>query len=178
MRSSLFRHFRLSADPCSFNRTSPSSHRWGRLLRSQMSVKNLSNSSLVTASPASWCRKVSPARSDGEPPHGVRAIAYDRHSAQDRQANSIPIQQDQVREWSAKNGVQIINEFIDAGKSGLDTEGRPVFTEMMEEWVKKRSDFDYFFCLDVSRWGRFQDIDLSAPSTVVTASRSSDENRG
>jgi DNA invertase Pin-like site-specific DNA recombinase len=33
---------------------------------------------------------------------------------------------------------------------------------MMEEWVKKRSDFDYVLCLDVSRWGRFQDIDLSA----------------
>ena len=28
----------------------------------------------------------------------VRAVAYYRHSAQDRQENSIPIQQDQVRE--------------------------------------------------------------------------------
>jgi hypothetical protein len=27
---------------------------------------------------------------------------------------------------------------------------------------KQRKDFDYIFCLDVSRWGRFQDIDLSA----------------
>jgi DNA invertase Pin-like site-specific DNA recombinase len=98
----------------------------------------------------------------GEPPLGVRAIAYYRHSAQDRQENSIPIQQDQVREWAAKNGVHIIHEFSDAGKSGLNAEGRPAFTEMMEEWVKKRADFDYVLCLDVSRWGRFQDIDLSA----------------
>ncbi len=29
-----------------------------------------------------------------------RAVAYYRHSAQDRQENSIPIQQDQVREWA------------------------------------------------------------------------------
>ena len=92
----------------------------------------------------------------------VRAIAYYRHSAQDRQENSIPIQRDQVREWAAKNGVEIIHEFADAGKSGLNAEGRPAFTEMMEEWVKKRGDFDYVLCLDVSRWGRFQDIDLSA----------------
>jgi DNA invertase Pin-like site-specific DNA recombinase len=89
----------------------------------------------------------------GEPPLGVRAIAYYRHSAQDRQENSIPIQQDQVREWTAKNGVHIIHEFADAGKSGINAEGRPGFTEMMEECVKKRSDFDYVLCLDVSRWG-------------------------
>lgn len=30
----------------------------------------------------------------------IRAVAYYRHSAQDRQENSIPIQQDQVREWA------------------------------------------------------------------------------
>jgi len=91
-----------------------------------------------------------------------RAVAYYRHSAQDRQENSIPIQRDQVREWAEKNSVEIIHEFADAGKSGLTSEGRPAFTEMMEQWVKKRSDFTYVLCLDVSRWGRFQDIDLSA----------------
>jgi DNA invertase Pin-like site-specific DNA recombinase len=92
----------------------------------------------------------------------VRAVAYYRHSAQDRQENSIPLQQEQVREWAEKNGVEIIKEFSDAGRSGLTAEGRPAFTEMMDEWVKIRKDFDYILCLDVSRWGRFQDIDLSA----------------
>jgi DNA invertase Pin-like site-specific DNA recombinase len=92
----------------------------------------------------------------------TRAVAYYRHSAQDRQENSIPIQRDQVREWATKNGVEIIHEFSDAGKSGLNAEGRPAFTEMMDEWVKVRNDFAYVLCLDVSRWGRFQDIDLSA----------------
>ncbi len=29
-------------------------------------------------------------------------------------------------------------------------------------WVAKRDDFTYILVLDVSRWGRFQDIDLSA----------------
>ena len=32
----------------------------------------------------------------------------------------------------------------------------------MENWGKKRNDFQYILCLDVSRWGRFQNIDLSA----------------
>ena len=97
---------------------------------------------------------------DGPPK--VRAVAYYRHSAQDRQENSIPIQRDQVREWADQHGVEIIHEFADAGKSGLNAEGRPAFTEMMDDWVKQKDDFEYVLCLDVSRWGRFQDIDLSA----------------
>jgi len=35
----------------------------------------------------------------------VRAVAYYRHSAQDRQENSIPIQRDQVCEWAEKHGI-------------------------------------------------------------------------
>ena len=61
-----------------------------------------------------------------------------------------------------KNGVEIIHEFADAGKSGLTAEDRPAFTELMEEWVKQQKDFTYILCLDVSRWGRFQDLDRSA----------------
>lgn len=99
---------------------------------------------------------------NGGGPPKVRAVAYYRHSAQDRQENSIPIQRDQVREWAEKHGVAIIHEFADAGKSGLNAEGRPAFNEMLNDWVTQRDDFEYVLCLDVSRWGRFQDIDLSA----------------
>ncbi len=63
--------------------------------------------------------------------------------------------------------VEIIREFCDAGRSGLNSEGRPAFTEMMDEWITKRYDFDYVLCLDVSRWGRFQDIDLSAQFSAI-----------
>ena len=91
-----------------------------------------------------------------------RAVAYYRHSAQDRQENSVPIQQEQVQQWASENGLEIIHEFADRGKSGLTAEGRDAFNDMMENWVKARHDFDFVLCLDVSRWGRFQDIDLSA----------------
>ena len=95
-------------------------------------------------------------------PAPVRAVAYYRHSAQDRQENSIPIQQEQVRQFAQEHGIQIIEEFADAGISGLNAEDRPAFTQMMDEWVKQRDDFQYVLCLDVSRWGRSQDIDRSA----------------
>lgn len=104
---------------------------------------------------------------DAHAPALIRAIAYYRHSAQDRQENSIPIQQDQVRAWAKQHGVEIIREFCDAGRSGLNSEGRPAFTEMMDEWIAKRHDFEYVLCLDVSRWGRFQDIDLSAQFSAI-----------
>jgi len=96
-----------------------------------------------------------------------KAVAYYRHSAQDRQENSIPLQQEQVREWATAHGIEIIREFADHGKSGLDAEGRPAFNEMMADWVETRRDFEYILCLDVSRWGRFQDIDLSAQYSAV-----------
>jgi DNA invertase Pin-like site-specific DNA recombinase len=96
-----------------------------------------------------------------------RAVAYYRHSAQDRQENSIPIQREQVRQWAERHGVDIIHEFEDAGKSGLNAEGRLGFTTMMNDWVRQRKDFAYVICLDVSRWGRFQDLDLSAEYSVA-----------
>ena len=91
-----------------------------------------------------------------------RGVAYYRHSARDRQENSVAIQQELVQKWANDNGVDIIHEFSDRGKSGLTAEGRDGFNDMMDNWVKKRKDFDFVLCLDVSRWGRFQDIDLSA----------------
>ncbi len=100
------------------------------------------------------------------PPAGaadrLQAVAYYRHSAQDRQENSVAIQQEQVLQWATENGVDVIHEFADRGKSGLTAEGRDAFNDMMENWVRRRDDFQLVLCLDVSRWGRFQDFDLSA----------------
>lgn len=91
----------------------------------------------------------------------ARAVAYYRHSAQDRQENSIPLQREQVRQFAAANQIEIIAEFENAGRSGLTAEGRPGFNAMLER-VRTGSDFELVLVLDVSRWGRFQDIDLSA----------------
>lgn len=100
-------------------------------------------------------------------PKQNRAVAYYRHSAQDRQENSIEIQQDQVRKWARDNGIEIIQEFQDAGKSGLSAEHRDGFNDMIDNWVKVRKDFQLVLVLDVSRWGRFQDIDESAKYSSI-----------
>ena len=104
-----------------------------------------------------WTQKVEPM----EQKPRLRAVAYYRHSAEIGQENSVEIQQDSVRAFAEKHDIEIIHEFADRGKSGLNAEGRPAFNEMME-WVRTRDDFVLVLALDVSRWGRFQDTDLSA----------------
>lgn len=91
----------------------------------------------------------------------AKAVAYYRHSAQDRQEYSIPIQREQVRKFAREHGIEIIKEFPDYGKSGLSSKGRDKFLEMLEHVAEGPEEFDYVLALDMSRWGRFQDLVLS-----------------
>ncbi|MCX6996613.1 MAG: recombinase family protein [Kiritimatiellaeota bacterium] len=102
--------------------------------------------------------------------YSKRAVAYYRHSAQDRQENSVEIQQDQVRKFAEDNGIQIIEEFVDRGKTGLVTEGREAFQLMLRDYIQTaKYDFNYVLVLDVSRWGRYQNTDISAYYTGLCA---------
>lgn len=92
----------------------------------------------------------------------VRAIAYYRHSANERQEASLAMQQDHVRRWASENGVELIREFCDTSPSNIDSADRPAFTEMLDDWIKQRSDFEYVLCLEPNRWGRFRNSDLAA----------------
>lgn len=72
-----------------------------------------------------WWVKEEPAAAPTAP--RFRGVAYYRHSARDRQENSVAIQQELVQKWAGENGVEIIQEFADRGKSGLTAEGRDGF---------------------------------------------------
>lgn len=101
-------------------------------------------------------------KSDPEPDRNeFRAVAYYRHSAQIGQENSVEIQQDNVRTFAKKFNIEIVGEYADRGKSGLTVEGREQFKEMMKR-VETDNSFQFVLCYDVSRWGRFQDTDMSA----------------
>jgi len=77
---------------------------------------------------------------DANAPALVRALAYYRHSAQDRRENSIPNQQDQVRTWALENGVEIIREFCDAGRSGAELR-RTCPSPVNSKWGSRRLVF-------------------------------------
>lgn len=92
-----------------------------------------------------------------------RAVAYYRHSAEDKQENSVEIQRDKITAFADEHNIELIHEEADEGKSGLQA-NRPGFQSIMHNWVQNPDapDFDYILVLDVSRWGRFQDQDESA----------------
>lgn len=98
----------------------------------------------------------------------ARAVAYFRSSSQVDHEYAISSQQDQVRRWAEEHGIEIIHEFCDIGPSGPDTQELTALTEMLDEWVKPRSDFELVLCFDASRLGRFVDGNFAEqPSEVV-----------
>jgi DNA invertase Pin-like site-specific DNA recombinase len=84
----------------------------------------------------------------------ARAVAYFRSSLQVGHEYAISSQQDQVRRWAKERGIEIIHEFCDIGHPALDSDERPAFTEMLDEWIKPRTEFAYVLCFDASRLGR------------------------
>ena len=103
----------------------------------------------------------------GQHSPSARAVAYFRSSSQVGHDYAISSQQDQVRRWAEERGVEIIHEFCDIGPSGPDTPEHPAFTEMLNEWVKPRSDFVLVLCFDASRLGRFAISDFAEQSSEV-----------
>lgn len=92
-----------------------------------------------------------------------RAVAYYRHSAEDKQENSVAIQRSHTQKFAKENQIEIIHEEADEGKSGLSAQ-RPAFNRLFENLIinPKAPMFQYVFVYDVSRWGRFQNQDESA----------------
>ena len=92
-----------------------------------------------------------------------KAIAYYRHSAEDKQENSVAIQRQHTEKFARAHNIEIIHEEADEGKSGL-LANRPAFERLFKNWIENPDapSFEYVFVFDVSRWGRFQDQDQAA----------------
>ncbi|HUD20854.1 MAG TPA: recombinase family protein [Candidatus Saccharimonadales bacterium] len=87
----------------------------------------------------------------------LRAVAYYRHSAEDKQENSVEIQREQVEKFAAKEGVEILEHFQDEGFTGTNA-NRPGFQTMFDKWVRnpEAARIDFVLVYDASRFGRFQ----------------------
>ncbi|MBI3956780.1 MAG: recombinase family protein [Candidatus Kerfeldbacteria bacterium] len=91
-----------------------------------------------------------------------RAVAYYRHSAEDKQENSVPIQRERVHKFAAENEIEIIHEEADQGKSGLSAQ-RQGFQMLLRNWIlNPKANFNIVLVLDVSRFGRFQNQNEAA----------------
>jgi DNA invertase Pin-like site-specific DNA recombinase len=91
----------------------------------------------------------------------IRAAQYVRMST-DHQEFSTENQVDVIRAFAERHDMEVVRTFEDAGKSGLTTEGRDAITELLEIVRTGKADFDTILVNDVTRWGRFQDVDEGA----------------
>src|SRR3954471_2749573 len=90
-----------------------------------------------------------------------RAAQYVRMS-RELQRYSIQNQMAAIAAYAEANTLTIVRTYRDEGRSGLRIKGRPGLIELIEDVQAGKADFDHILVYDVSRWGRFQDVDESA----------------
>lgn len=93
------------------------------------------------------------------------AAAYVRMSTEHQQY-STENQLDTIRLYAATHALDITKVYTDAGKSGLRLEGRDALKQLFSDVEKGIADYSTVLVYDVSRWGRFQDPDVSASYEV------------
>lgn len=69
---------------------------------------------------------------------------------------------DVIREYAKRRGMEIVKEYSDEGKSGLNIQGRDSLGRMIKDVQEGSVPYACILVYDVSRWGRFQDADESA----------------
>src|SRR5882672_7111410 len=90
-----------------------------------------------------------------------RAAQYVRMST-DYQKYSIENQAAAIAAYAQVHELSIVRTYRDEGESGLKIKNRAGLTQLLEDARSGNADFGHILVFDVSRWGRFQDIDESA----------------
>jgi len=93
------------------------------------------------------------------------AAAYVRMSTEHQQY-STENQLDTIRLYAAAHSLEITKVYTDAGKSGLLLEGRDALKQLFKDVECGHANYSTILVYDVSRWGRFQDPDISASYEV------------
>lgn len=104
-----------------------------------------------------------PSRLRGRPPSPLpqRAVQYIRMSTDQQQCSPI-FQRRAIAEYASRRSIRIIKDYEDAGISGLTLRARPALNQLLIDVADPQCRFSLVLVYDVSRWGRFQDIDESA----------------
>lgn len=99
----------------------------------------------------------------------VNAAVYLRMSTE-RQVYSVEHQRLHLTAFASARGYSIVREYADEGKSGLDIKGRAGLRALIQDVEAGAPGFSTVLVYDVSRWGRFQDVDESAHYEYVCRS--------
>jgi DNA invertase Pin-like site-specific DNA recombinase len=97
---------------------------------------------------------------DNYPPSLVPAAQYLRMS-KDHQRYSIRNQARAIAAYAAEHGYRIVKTYADPGESGLTLRERPGLQGLLADVLKPDRPYKRLLVFDVSRWGRFQNLDES-----------------
>jgi DNA invertase Pin-like site-specific DNA recombinase len=89
------------------------------------------------------------------------AAQYLRMST-DLQQYSLVNQAAAIEEYAQQHSFTIVETYVDSGRSGLLLKQRPGLQRLLAEAMSGKPNYKAILVYDVSRWGRFQDIDESA----------------
>jgi DNA invertase Pin-like site-specific DNA recombinase len=90
-----------------------------------------------------------------------RAAFYVRMSTE-HQRYSTEHQEIALSAYAEAHGLAVLRTYVDAGRSGLNFNGRPALRRLIEDVQQQNCPFGVILVYDISRWGRFQNSDESA----------------
>ena len=92
------------------------------------------------------------------------AVLYTRVSTADqaKDNNSLPVQEQRLRDYCKQNGLHLVRVFVDAGESARTTD-RPQFQEMLAFCKQNRKRVSHLVICDLSRFSR----DVADTATTV-----------
>ena len=67
---------------------------------------------------------------------------------------SLEAQRDRLTKFADYQGMEVVREYCDAGKSGKSIAGRPEFMQMLQDVAEGRDGVDYILVFKLSRFGR------------------------
>jgi len=82
-------------------------------------------------------------------------------STEDQQY-SIDNQKATITAYAISHGFAVVSTYADAGKSGVEIKHRHELRRLLSDVVSGQAHFKAILVYDVSRWGRFQDVDEAA----------------
>ena len=91
----------------------------------------------------------------------IPAAEYIRMSTE-MQQYSAENQHAGIQRFADEGGYEIVRTYLDEAKSGLQLKGRKALQSLLRDVELDQAPFSAILVYDISRWGRFQDVDESA----------------
>ena len=90
-----------------------------------------------------------------------KAAMYVRMST-DHQKYSTENQGVAIREYADRRNIELVKIYTDGGRSGLNFSGRSALQNLIADVQEETKEYSIILIYDVTRWGRYQDVDESA----------------